>query len=50
MTRSLSYHLRCRSEGEGKLLGEGRKRERTGGSGSTGSDNILNAHFEYSTI
>lgn len=46
MTRSLSYHLRCRSEGEGKRqAGGGRESERerggergrTGGTGSTGS-------------
>ncbi len=41
MTRSLSYHLRCRSEGEGNREGE---RGRTGGTGSTGSGSDETEH------
>ncbi len=41
MTRSLSYHLRCRSEGEGNHEGE---RGRTGGTGSTGSGSDETEH------
>lgn len=48
MTRSLSYHLRCRSEGEGKRQAggerEGVERWRTGGTGCTGSSSDETEH------
>lgn len=45
MTRSLSYHLRCRSEGEGKRQAGGeRERGRTGGTSSTGSSSDGTEH------